>query len=147
MKCISTIGSIISGIHHLVGSLNITNKISLHLPVGVTKLENCLCPVVNHSFLFSCPEFKKLSQSQKMKVVKNNKVCKNCLIKFSSSTLNFYASTDSSEVKCLAWVLGVTGSRLGPRPRHCKNLMPGHRKGSQSALVKRSKPPRPPSTY
>ena len=54
---------------------------------------------------------------------------------FSSSVLNFYSSTDSSEVKCLAWVQRVTGS--SPGPWLCKNLTPGRRKGSQSGLVKK----------
>ena len=46
----------------------------------------------------------------------------------SVSALNFYPSTDSSEVKGLAWVQRVAGLNPGTLPGLCKNLMSGHRK-------------------
>ena len=52
---------------------------------------------------------------------------------------NSKSSTNNSEVNCLAVVQRVTGSSLGPLTGLCKNFMPGCRKGSQSALVKKKR--------
>ena len=56
---------------------------------------------------------------------------------FIVSPMLFNSISDSSEVKCLAVVQRVAGSSLGPLTGLCKNLRPGQRKGSQSALVKK----------
>ena len=78
---ISNIGSVNRGVRHLVGALSVSNKRSLKLPPGISKLTRCCCETTIHPFMWQCPVFKTLSLQQKINIVKKDGLCRNCLMK------------------------------------------------------------------
>ena len=78
-----SIGAASSAVKGFIGSLSISNKRALNLPLGVHKLEQCLCDGKNHQFLYLCDTFKGLPHDKRVNVAKALQVCRSCLLRHS----------------------------------------------------------------